>query len=84
MLGLGIGAMAVRSLTLYMVDYDVVNKYEYLEHGAMWSIGFLSLSMIVQIFVHIPEIIITTMAIIPIALAFFHSVHKNKHLLHHS
>lgn len=81
MLGLGIGAMAVRSLTLYMVDHDVVSKYAYLEHGAMWSIGFLAISMIVQIFVHLPEILVTTLAIVPISLAFIHSVYNNRQMI---
>jgi len=81
MLGLGVGAMAVRSLTIYMVDRDVVSKYIYLEHGAMWSIGLLALSMIVQIFHHLPPMLVTTFAIVPITLAFIHSIYKNKELI---
>jgi len=81
MLGLGIGAMAVRSLTIYMVDKDVVSKYIYLEHGAMWSIGFLALSMIVQIFYHLPSMLVTTFAIVPISLAFIQSIYKNREFI---
>ncbi len=81
MLGLGVGAMAVRSLTIYMVDRDVVAKYIYLEHGAMWSIGLLSLSMLVQIFHHLPSMLVTTFAIVPISLAFIHSIYKNREFL---
>ena len=81
MLGLGIGAMAVRSLTIYMVERDVVSKYIYLEHGAMWSIGLLSLSMLVQIFHHLPPMLVTTFAIVPITLAFIHSIYKNKEFI---
>lgn len=81
MLGLGIGAMAVRSLTIYMVEKNVVAKYIYLEHGAMWSIGFLALSMIIQIFYHLPSMLITTFAIIPISLAFIHSIYKNREFI---
>lgn len=81
MLGLGVGAMAVRSLTIYMVEREVVSKYIYLEHGAMWSIGLLALSMIVQIFYHLPSMLITTFAIVPITLAFIHSIYKNKEFL---
>lgn len=81
MLGLGVGAMAVRSLTIYMVDRDVVSKYIYLEHGAMWSIGLLALSMIVQIFYHLPAMLVTTFAIVPIGLAFIHSIYKNKEFI---
>ena len=81
MLGLGIGAMAVRSLTIYMVEREVVSKYIFLEHGAMWSIGLLALSMIVQIFHHLPPMLITTFAIVPIGLAFVHSIYKNRKFL---
>lgn len=81
MLGLGVGAMAVRSLTIYMVDREVVSKYIYLEHGAMWSIGLLSLTMIVQIFYHLPSMLVTTFAIVPITLAFIHSIYKNKEFI---
>ncbi|WP_198305803.1 DUF475 domain-containing protein [Arcobacter vandammei] len=81
MLGLGIGAMAVRSLTIYMVEREVVSKYIYLEHGAMWSIGLLALSMMVQIFYHLPAMLITTFAIVPIALAFVHSIYKNREFI---
>ena len=81
MLGLGIGAMAVRSLTIFMVEREVVSKYIYLEHGAMWSIGLLSLSMLIQIFYHLPPMLITTFAIVPIGLAFIHSIYKNKEFI---
>ena len=81
MLGLGIGAMAVRSLTILMVERDVVAKYIYLEHGAMWSIGLLALTMIIQIFYHLPAMLITTFAIVPIALAFVHSIYKNREFI---
>ena len=78
MLGLGAGAFAVRNLTILMVDRGTVAEYIYLEHGAMWSIGLLATSMIVQIFVHLPHGLIIAFAIIPIAIAFIHSVKENK------
>lgn len=78
MLGLGAGAFAVRNLTILMVDRGTVAEYKYLEHGAMWSIGLLAISMIVQIFVHLPHGLIIAFAIIPIAIAFIQSVRENK------
>ncbi|MFA6741010.1 MAG: DUF475 domain-containing protein [Arcobacteraceae bacterium] len=78
MLGLGAGAFAVRNLTILMVDRGMVAEYRYLEHGAMWSVGFLAISMIVQIFMHLPHGLIIAFAIIPIAIAFIHSVRENK------
>ena len=78
MLGLGAGAFAVRNLTILMVDRGTVAEYKYLEHGAMWSIGLLAISMIVQIFTHLPHGLIIAFAIIPIAIAFIQSVRENK------
>ena len=78
MLGLGAGAFAVRNLTILMVDRGTVSEYKYLEHGAMWSIGLLATSMLVQIFVHLHHALIIAFAIIPIAIAFYHSVKENK------
>lgn len=79
--GLGIGALAVRSLTLLLVDRKTVQEYRYLEHGAMWSVGMLAASMIIQIFVHLPSFIITTIAILPITVAFINSISANKKLI---
>jgi hypothetical protein len=81
MIGLGIGAFAVRSLTLLLVDRKTVQEYRYLEHGAMWSIGMLAASMIVQIFVHLPSFIVTTIAIVPITVAFINSIYVNRRLI---
>jgi len=78
MLGLGAGAFAVRNLTILMVDRGTVAEYIYLEHGAMWSIGLLALSMITQIFIHLPHGLIIAFAIIPITIAFIHSIKENK------
>ena len=78
MLGLGAGAFAVRNLTILMVDRGTVSEYKYLEHGAMRSVGFLAISMIIQIFMHLPHGLIIAFAIIPIAIAFIHSVRENK------
>jgi len=42
-LGLGlIGAMFVRSLTVYLVRQGTLSEYVYLEHGAHWAIGALA------------------------------------------
>lgn len=36
--GLGIGAMFVRSMTIYLVDKGVMDQFKYLEHAAFWAI----------------------------------------------
>ena len=78
MLGLGAGAFAVRNLTILMVDRGTVAEYKYLEHGAMWSIGLLAVSMLVQIFVHLPHGLIIFFALAPISIAFIQSARENK------
>ena len=78
MIGLGIGAMFVRSLTLYMLEKKTLTEYRYLEHGAHYAILALALIMLVKIFFHIDEIIVGTVGISFIAMAIYHSIQANK------
>ncbi len=55
--GLGIGALFVRSFTVYLVRAKTLDALPYLEHGAHWAIFGLALSMLLGIFVHVPEVI---------------------------
>ena len=57
MVGLGIGAMFVRSMTIYLVEKGTLDAYVYLEHGAHYAIGVLALIMLLSIQIHIPEVI---------------------------
>ena len=54
-IGLGIGAMFVRSLTVMLVDQGTLASYRFLEHGAFYAIGALALLMLVGTVVHVPE-----------------------------
>ena len=56
-IGLGIGALWVRSLTLFMVRRHVLHAYRYLEHGAHYTIGVLAVVLLLGIFFDIPEVI---------------------------
>ena len=57
-LGLGlIGAMFVRSLTVFLVRKGTLADYVYLEHGAHWAIGALAVILLVSIGYHINEFI---------------------------
>lgn len=44
-IGLGIGALFVRSMTVYLVARGTLDQYQYLEPAAFWAIGFLVLVM---------------------------------------
>ncbi|RYH04165.1 DUF475 domain-containing protein [Salipiger sp. IMCC34102] len=54
-IGLGIGAMYVRSMTIMLVEKGTLTEFAYLEHGAFWSIVTLSIIMFAQTMVHVPE-----------------------------
>jgi hypothetical protein len=55
MLGLAIGAMFVRSLTVYLVDQGTLDEFVFLEHGAHYAIGILALIMFLSVEYEIPE-----------------------------
>jgi hypothetical protein len=55
LLGLTIGAMFVRSLTLLLVQRNMLEEYLFLEHGAHYAIGALALLMLADTFTHVPE-----------------------------
>ncbi|SEO14828.1 hypothetical protein SAMN04488103_1131 [Gemmobacter aquatilis] len=56
-IGLGIGAMYVRSMTIMLVERGTLAQYRYLEHGAFYAILILAVIMYFQTLVHIPEVI---------------------------
>ncbi len=74
MIGLGIGAMFIRSLTIYFVEKKTLTEFKYLEHGANYAIFALSLIMFYKIFGHINEVIVGTVGILLIGLSAWHSV----------
>lgn len=55
MVGLGIGALCIRSLTLYLVRGGQLKEFVYLEHGAHYGIGALAGIMLTDIFTPVPE-----------------------------
>jgi hypothetical protein len=56
-IGLGVGAMWVRSLTVFMVRRNTLDSYKYIDHGAHYTIGILAIVLLLSIFVNIPEVI---------------------------
>jgi hypothetical protein len=55
MLGLAIGAMFVRSLTVFLVHKGTLSEFVFLEHGAHYAIGILALIMFASVEYDIPE-----------------------------
>ncbi|MFF2009123.1 DUF475 domain-containing protein [Streptomyces sp. NPDC058195] len=79
-LGLGIGAMYVRSLTVYLVRQGTLDDYVYLEHGAHYAIGALAAILLITIQYQIHELITGSVGVLLIALSFWSSVRRNKAL----
>lgn len=77
-LGLGIGAMFVRSMTIMLVDRGTLNQYLYLEHGAFWAIIVLALIMLLSVIAHIPEAITGLLGAGLIVLAVGSSIRHNR------
>ncbi len=81
-LGLGfIGAMFVRSITVFLVRKGTLSDYVYLEHGAHWAIGALAIILLVSIGVEINELITGFVGILFIGAALISSIRRNKKLV---
>ena len=79
MLGLAIGAMFVRSLTVYLVRKGTLDEYVFLEHGAHYAIGSLATIMLLSISIHISEVITGLIGAVMIGLSVLSSIfYKNK------
>ncbi|MYM26192.1 DUF475 domain-containing protein [Duganella sp. FT135W] len=77
MLGLAIGAMFVRSLTVFLVHKGTLDEYVYLEHGAHYAIGILAVIMLANVKYHVPEWITGLSGVAFIAVSLWSSVrHK--------
>ena len=79
-IGLSIGAMFVRSLTIMLVEKKTLKQYKYLEHGAHWAIGALAIIMFISSFYEVSEIVTGFVGLIFILIAFICSIRENKKL----
>ena len=71
--------VAVRSMTIMLVDKGTLAEYRYLEHGAFYAIGSLAVIMFAGTVRHVPEVFTGLLGAGLIALALFFSVQYNKH-----
>ena len=80
MLGLAIGAMFVRSLTVYLVRKGTLDEYVFLEHGAHYAIGSLAAIMLISMVHHISEVITGLVGAVLIGLSVLSSIlYRRKH-----
>ena len=77
-IGLGIGAMYVRALTIMIVETGTLQQYRYIEHGAFYSIFVLAVIMFLQTITSVPELITGLMSATIIGFALYSSIRHNK------
>ena len=76
--GLGLGALYIRTLTVYLVRQGTLDEYRYLEHGAHWAIGSLAVLLFVGIESHVNEVITGLLGAAMIITAFISSLYVNR------
>lgn len=79
MLGLAIGAMFVRSMTIYLVEKGTLEAFIFLEHGAMYAIGILAAIMLYTgTGGHVPEVVTGLIGVTFIVWAILSSIAYEK------
>lgn len=77
-IGLAIGAMFVRSLTLLFVERKTLNQYIYLVSGAHFAIISLAIIMFISVFKEVNEIITGSIGLLLVGGSFISSLIENK------
>ncbi|MDE6138969.1 MAG: DUF475 domain-containing protein, partial [Candidatus Gastranaerophilales bacterium] len=77
-IGLAIGAMFVRSLTIMLVEKKTLAQFLYLEHGAHWAIGALAVIMLISTVKEVPEVVTGLIGLFFIVAALISSIIHNK------
>lgn len=77
-IGLGIGAMFVRSMTILLVDKGTLANFVYLEHGAFYAIAALAAMMFLGTFMTVSEVVTGLIGAVIIGLAVLASVRHTR------
>ena len=77
-IGLGIGAMFVRSLTVMLVEEGTLASFRYLEHGAFYAIGALALLMLLGTVMDVPDAVTGLVGAGFIGLSLWSSLRYNR------
>ena len=77
-IGLSVGAMFVRSLTIMLVRKGTLAEYRYLEHGAFWAIMALGAIMLLSARYEIPEALTGLIGAVLIGVSLAWSVLDNR------
>lgn len=76
-IGLGVGAMFVRTMTVHLVRTGSLDELVYLEHGAHWAIGSLAVIMLASVRFELPEVVIGLIGITFITASYIASRRLN-------
>ena len=76
--GLGVGALAVRSLTVQLVRRGTLTDFVYLEHGAHYAIGLLGALLLAGAYQSPPELLTGLLGVTVIAASLASSVVRNR------
>lgn len=76
--GLGIGAYFVRTLTVFLVRQKTLESLVYVEHGAHWAILGLAGAMLASLIVHIPEVVIGIIGILFVIASVYSSLRERR------
>lgn len=76
--GNGIGALFIRTLTVFLVRKGVLQELVHLEHGAHYAIGALSVILFVTLFHEVPEIVSGGLSVAILGAALATSVIHNR------
>jgi uncharacterized protein len=83
-IGLGIGAIFVRELTIWLVRHQTLQQFRYLEHGAHYAVGALAILLGASLAYNIPEAVTGIIGAVFIALAAISSVLVRRLGPHHT
>ncbi len=78
MVGLGVGALFVRSLTVFLVAQKTLSHLIYLEQGAQWAILGLAIAMLVGVIIPVPTTLTGLIGLVCISIAYIASVRAIK------
>lgn len=78
LIGLGVGAFFVRSLTVYLVEQETLEQFTFLEHGAFYALGALAIFMLLDYFFHFPEWMTALTGAFILAASIFWSIYEDR------
>lgn len=79
-IGLGVGAMFIRSLTVFLVRKGTLSEYVFLEHGAMWAIGALAVLLLITMRYEVPEVVVGLVGVGLIGLSLISSIIRKRNM----